>query len=69
MKKVLLINFKRIGDIISSLSSITLDDDTEYHMLCFKEFQKVTKSLNEKINCHFIDRKKIEFFFKVSANK
>lgn len=64
MKKILLINFKRIGDIISSLSAITMNDDTEYHMLCFKEFKKVPKSLNNKIHFHFIDRKKIEFLLK-----
>lgn len=64
MKKVLLINFKRIGDIISSLSAITINNDIEYHMLCFKEFKKVPRSLSNKIHFHFIDRKKIEFLLK-----
>ena len=64
MKKILLINFKRIGDIISSLSAITMKDDTEYHMLCYKEFKKVPRSLNKRIHFHFIDRKKIEFLLK-----
>lgn len=63
-EKVLIINFKRIGDLISSLMSQADYENKEIHVLCYREITAIEKSIRKDVHFHYINRHQIEFLLK-----
>jgi ADP-heptose:LPS heptosyltransferase len=62
MKKVLLVNLRRFGDLYSSehlINSLSKENGDEVSLLVYKEFEKVAQNLQGVSNVYTIDRKKI----------
>ncbi|MBT3583294.1 MAG: glycosyltransferase family 9 protein [Halobacteriovoraceae bacterium] len=64
MSDILLINFKRLGDIYSSAhliqSIVTKDPSTKVSILVFKEFELAARSIKNVANVYTVNRKEIE---------
>lgn len=62
MKKVLLVNLRRFGDLYCSehlINSLSKENGDEVSILVYKEFEKVALNLQGVSNVYTIDRKKI----------
>jgi len=62
MKNILIINFRRIGDVYTTghlLNSLTSNKDNTVSLLIFKESEKAAKNLKGLKNLHTIDRQEI----------
>lgn len=62
MKKILIINLRRLGDVFSTahlLNSLTADGNTSVSMLCYSESVNAAKNLKNLSEVFQIDRKEI----------
>ena len=62
MKKILIINLRRLGDVFSTahlLNSFAADPSNKVSMLCYKESVIAAKTLKNVSEVHTIDRKEI----------
>lgn len=62
MKKILIINLRRLGDVFSTahlLNSLAADGATQVSMLCYKESVNAAKNLKNLSEVFLIDRKEI----------
>ena len=68
MKKILIINFKRHGDIFFSsqiAASIKAQHPfSQVELICYKEFEQSAKTVSLFNNIHLVDRKKISFLYR-----
>ena len=62
MKKVLIINLRRLGDVFSTahlINSLTANGENQVSLLTYKESAKASENLKNVTNLFEIDRKEI----------